>query len=161
MLVKQYCVQWHLSCVCLCKNWPMLIGNQCKLVRWALEVITFWWHFMLFFWPRELKLMTTCMVCARQFYVSLFYTSVYSTFNCKDVINQCWWWNWFCYLCQGGYILPSICLSVCFFCPSVCQQLLIKTSGWIFVKILPEIHLWTGENWSYLEVIHIWIQEFF
>jgi len=54
------------------------------------------------------------MVCARQFYVLLLYImSVYSTFNCKDVINQCWWGNWFCYICQEGCILPSICLSAC------------------------------------------------
>ena len=44
---------------------------------------------------------------------------------------------------QGGYALPGVCLSVCLF---VCLQLYVKTTERIFVKILPQMYLWTRKN---------------
>ena len=39
------------------------------------------------------------------------------------------------------YVLPGVCLSVCLLASSR-----KKTSDWIFMKILPEMYLWTRKN---------------
>jgi len=69
------------------------------------------------------------------------------------------WYLWlFCYLCQGGYILPSISHSFVYL--FVCQQLEIKTTDRIFMKILSEIISLDKEVTFVLEVTWIWIHDF-
>ena len=43
---------------------------------------------------------------------------------------------------QTGYIVPGVCLSVCLFVSNFTQKLKIR----IFMKMLPEMHLWTRKN---------------
>jgi len=40
---------------------------------------------------------------------------------------------------KRGYVLAGVCPFVCLF---VCWQLRIKTTDWIFVRILPRMYLW-------------------
>ena len=48
------------------------------------------------------------------------------------------------YIGPGGYVIPGVCLSVCQFVilATSCK----KTTDRIFMKILPEMYLWTRKN---------------
>jgi len=49
------------------------------------------------------------------------------------------------YLCQWGCVLPGdVCLSVCLLATSR------KTTDHTYMKISPEMFLWTGKTWSNL-----------
>lgn len=67
--------------------------------------------------------------------------------------------HWCCYLCQGGYVFNSVCLS---FCLSV-REIAQKRTGWFSWNLVEGWTTGQGKTHYISDQIHIkgWIQELF